>query len=209
MRLPRHAHPWPADVAAAPRRSRWNRSAAGRGTAARSSCWKVPSASKAAGGTAATSSATTTSRKRRHWRACCGSTANARARAMVPARNLRMNRAPYAELHCLSNFSFLRGASHAEELVRAGERARLHGAGHHRRMLAGRRGARAHGREEDRRHQAAHRRGVHARLRAAPGDHRAQPRRLRAPVAAHHARARQAEKGSYSAHARRRGGVPV
>lgn len=23
----------------------------------------------------------------------------------------------YAELHCLSNFSFLRGASHAEELV--------------------------------------------------------------------------------------------
>ena len=24
---------------------------------------------------------------------------------------------PYAELHCLSNFSFLRGASHAEELV--------------------------------------------------------------------------------------------
>src|SRR5512140_3186550 len=24
---------------------------------------------------------------------------------------------PYAELHCLSNFTFLRGASHAEELV--------------------------------------------------------------------------------------------
>src|SRR6186713_1431589 len=24
---------------------------------------------------------------------------------------------PYAELHCLSNFSFLRGASHAEELI--------------------------------------------------------------------------------------------
>ena len=23
----------------------------------------------------------------------------------------------YAELHCLSNFSFLRGASHAEELI--------------------------------------------------------------------------------------------
>jgi error-prone DNA polymerase len=31
---------------------------------------------------------------------------------------------PYAELHCVSNFSFLRGASHAEELV---ERARLLG----------------------------------------------------------------------------------
>src|SRR5690349_21710219 len=43
-------------------------------------------------------------------------------RVMVPARTLRMNDAPspvpeYAELHCLSNFSFLRGASHAEELV--------------------------------------------------------------------------------------------
>jgi error-prone DNA polymerase len=24
---------------------------------------------------------------------------------------------PYAELHCVSNFTFLRGASHAEELV--------------------------------------------------------------------------------------------
>ena len=24
---------------------------------------------------------------------------------------------PYAELHCLSNYSFLRGASHPEELV--------------------------------------------------------------------------------------------
>jgi error-prone DNA polymerase len=24
---------------------------------------------------------------------------------------------PYAELHCLTNFSFLRGASHADELV--------------------------------------------------------------------------------------------
>ncbi|HEY3699067.1 MAG TPA: PHP domain-containing protein, partial [Spongiibacteraceae bacterium] len=24
---------------------------------------------------------------------------------------------PYAELHCLTNFSFLRGASHAHELV--------------------------------------------------------------------------------------------
>src|SRR5687768_3042298 len=35
-------------------------------------------------------------------------------REMAAARDLRMN---YAELHCLSNFSFLRGASHAEELV--------------------------------------------------------------------------------------------
>src|SRR5262245_6307675 len=37
--------------------------------------------------------------------------------AMVPARDLRMKCPQYAELHCLSNFSFLRGASHAEELM--------------------------------------------------------------------------------------------
>src|SRR5687768_6823744 len=39
---------------------------------------------------------------------------------LVPARGVRMKRGPdvpYAELHCLSNFSFLRGASHAEELI--------------------------------------------------------------------------------------------
>ena len=32
---------------------------------------------------------------------------------------------PYAELHCLSNFTFLRGASHPEELV-----ARAHALGY-------------------------------------------------------------------------------
>src|SRR5688572_29946607 len=35
---------------------------------------------------------------------------------LVPAWGVRVN-VPYAELHCLSNFTFLRGASHAEELV--------------------------------------------------------------------------------------------
>ena len=49
----------------------------------------------------------------------------------------------YAELHCLSNFSFLRGASHAEELVGARRGARLRGARAHRRMLAGGNRARA------------------------------------------------------------------
>ena len=34
-----------------------------------------------------------------------------------PARDKRV---PYAELHCHSNFSFLDGASHPEELVEAG-----------------------------------------------------------------------------------------
>src|SRR5688572_33063485 len=42
---------------------------------------------------------------------------------VVPARHLRVSAMSngelprYAELHCLSNFSFLRGASHAEELA--------------------------------------------------------------------------------------------
>ena len=51
-----------------------------------------------------------------------------RAARLVPARAVRMSAArplngadamqvPYTELHCLSNFSFLRGASHPEELV--------------------------------------------------------------------------------------------
>ncbi|MDA0979191.1 MAG: PHP domain-containing protein, partial [Proteobacteria bacterium] len=31
-------------------------------------------------------------------------------------------RTPYAELHCISNYSFLRGASHPEELVRQAAR---------------------------------------------------------------------------------------
>src|SRR5215467_8556641 len=35
-------------------------------------------------------------------------------RRMVRARGVRMS---YAELHCISNFTFLRGASHPEELV--------------------------------------------------------------------------------------------
>src|SRR6476469_3481945 len=49
-------------------------------------------------------------------------------REMVPARTVwligmgasetgKAEAPAYAELHCLSNFSFLRGASHAEELV--------------------------------------------------------------------------------------------
>src|SRR5687768_625944 len=36
---------------------------------------------------------------------------------MVPAWNLRVKDPEYAELHCLSNFTFLRGSSHPEELV--------------------------------------------------------------------------------------------
>jgi error-prone DNA polymerase len=36
---------------------------------------------------------------------------------MVPARDLRLKDPAYAELHAVSNFTFLRGASHPEELV--------------------------------------------------------------------------------------------
>ena len=49
----------------------------------------------------------------------------------------------YAELHCLSNFTFLRGASHPEELVERAQEPGLRGARDHRRMLARRRRARA------------------------------------------------------------------
>src|SRR6516225_5153080 len=40
-----------------------------------------------------------------------------RAAPMVPARGFRVNEPAYAELHCLSNFTFLRGASHPHELI--------------------------------------------------------------------------------------------
>src|SRR5690606_15356514 len=42
-----------------------------------------------------------------------------RRHGLVPARGIWMNSAlpAYAELHCLSNFSFQRGASHPHELV--------------------------------------------------------------------------------------------
>ena len=49
----------------------------------------------------------------------------------------------YAELHCLTNFTFLRGASHPEELVERAQAARLRRARDHRRMLGRRRRARA------------------------------------------------------------------
>ena len=59
----------------------------------------------------------------------------------------------YAELHCMSNFSFLRGASHPQELAETALETRLHRARNHRRMLA--RGAvRAHGAIKDMEAQA-------------------------------------------------------
>ena len=89
---------------------------------------------------------------------------------LVPARRVRLSRAPltalrelvacYAELHCLSNFSFLRGASHPEELVERACDTRLCGACDHRRMLGGGRRARArrgagHGLQAHHRHRSS------------------------------------------------------
>src|SRR6267143_2250919 len=88
----------------------------------RSSCSSGRSASSPGGGTAATSPATTSLPARRTNRSC-GSIASGTAKAdgictefspeavysLLPA---------YVELHCLSNFTFLRGASHPEELVK-------------------------------------------------------------------------------------------
>src|SRR4029453_3805313 len=49
------------------------------------------------------------------WLEPVGLPGSRRARRLVPARILVMS--GYAELHCLSNFTFLRGASHPGELV--------------------------------------------------------------------------------------------
>src|SRR5258707_1304153 len=104
----------------APNRS--PKSAGRRTTKGRSSCSPARSASSRAGGTAATSPATTLSPACRTKRSY-GSTGSGAARAdgicMEFSPEAVYSPLPaYAELHCLSNFTFLRGASHPEELVR-------------------------------------------------------------------------------------------
>ena len=81
----------------------------------------------------------------------------------------------YAELHCLSNFSFLRGASHPEELVERAHALGYAALAHHRRVLARRRRARASG-GEGLRAAARHRQRVHA-------GRRREARAARAPTA--------------------------
>src|SRR5690606_31414771 len=86
--------------------------------------YKAPNASKAAGGAKNTSNATTSSHKMHSMRAigfivsappwtragsCMAFSGNFMQPGTLP---------DYAELDCISNFSFLRGASHPEELVR-------------------------------------------------------------------------------------------
>src|SRR5258705_214490 len=104
----------------APNRS--PKSARRRTTKGRSSCSPARSASSRVGGTAATSPATTSSpactTKRSY-----GSTGSGAARAdgicMEFSPEALYSPLPaYAGLPCLSNFTFLRGAAHPEELVR-------------------------------------------------------------------------------------------
>src|SRR6267378_153970 len=88
----------------------------------RSSCSSGRSASSPGGGTAATSHATTSLPARRTNRSC-GSIASGAAKedGICTAFSPEAVYSPlpaYAELHCLSNFTFLRGASHPEELVK-------------------------------------------------------------------------------------------
>src|SRR6266699_1465412 len=88
----------------------------------RSSCSSVRSASSPARGMVTTSPATTLSPACRARRSC-GSIARTAAKedGICTAFSPEAVYSPlpaYAELHCLSNFTFLRGASHPEELVK-------------------------------------------------------------------------------------------
>src|SRR5438128_11217025 len=88
----------------------------------RSSCAPARSASSPAGGTATTSPAITSSPEHRAKRSY-GSIASGAAKGdgICSAFSPEAVYSPlpaYAELHCLSNFTFLRGASHPEELVK-------------------------------------------------------------------------------------------
>src|SRR5256712_8359874 len=90
-------------------------------TKGRSSCSPARSASSPAGGTATTSPAITASPEHRAKRSY-GSIASGAGKGdgIGTAFSPEAVYSPlpaYAELHCLSNFTFLRGASHPEELV--------------------------------------------------------------------------------------------
>ena len=106
---------------------------------------------------------------------CAGAGLDLSPRTAPPVR--------YVELHCKTNFSFLEGASHPDELVESGGEARLRRAGHHRPQQRGGRGPRPC-RGQEGRPQAHHRRRDHAgrcRPRPALGD---EPRGLRAALPA-------------------------
>ena len=94
-----------------------------------------------------------------HWLRQCSALLALRARGAI---------APYAELHCKTNFSFLEGASHPDELVaRAAELGYSALAVTDRNSLAG--VVRAWAAAKQARLEAAHRRGNHARRCAGRG----------------------------------------
>jgi hypothetical protein len=131
---------------------------------------------------------------------------------LTPIRHTEMSMPPlpaYAELHCLSNFSFLRGASHAEELMaQARELGYTALAITDECSLAG--VVRAHtasGRSAAASNYSSAR-SSRSTAGSAGGD-RAQPRRVWPAVAADHARAPQGGEGQLRAVACRRGGIPV
>ena len=70
------------------------------------------------------------------WRAAVGVSRACGAARLVSARRIRMSRSrvlpAYAELHCLSNFTFLRGASHPHELVEQAHALGYRALAHHR-----------------------------------------------------------------------------
>src|SRR5438477_6980176 len=88
----------------------------------RSSCSSDRSASSPAGGMATTSPATTSlpaRRTNRSFGSIRGDAAKADGICTAFSPEAVYSPLPaYAELHCLSNFTFLRGASHPEELVK-------------------------------------------------------------------------------------------
>ena len=92
-------------------------------------CCVDPSASRAAGGTAAMCSRDYYVARAADGARCLGVSGPGREAAGIcrdcglEPRWTAMN--AYAELHALSNFSFLRGASHPAELIDAGACARL------------------------------------------------------------------------------------
>ena len=117
-----------------------------RGARGRCGCSARRSGSRPGGGMGRRSRVTTTPRSMPAARACgCSASASRRtggssmecsddceASMSGGDGGARLKEPPvYAELHCLTNFTFLRGASHPHELVEAGGRVGLRSAGHY------------------------------------------------------------------------------
>src|SRR3569832_2079711 len=98
-------------------RSPWRRTTGGRTTTAPSKRKAAPSATRAAGGTVAMSHAIISSPATARTPVIGSSASGGTTDDGICMATSPDDAPAYAELHCLSNFSFLRGASHPEELV--------------------------------------------------------------------------------------------